>query len=74
MEVLVRLKPGSSKGPLIQIAADRSLEIYVQERAIEGRANDAALQLLADYYKVPKSRIRLISGPKSRFKRFKVNL
>ena len=36
--VVVTVKPGSRKGPLVEAAADGSLAIYVRERAIEGRA------------------------------------
>ena len=37
----VRVKPGSRKGPLVEVADDGALTIYVQERAVDGTANDA---------------------------------
>jgi uncharacterized protein (TIGR00251 family) len=49
-------------------AGDTKLEVKVDERATEGRANKRLLEILAAYYKVPKSRVRLVSGAKSRDK------
>ena len=60
--VTARVKPGSRKGPLVQPALDGSLLVYVREPAIEGRANQAVAELLADYYDVKKGNIRLVSG------------
>ena len=45
---MVTVKPGSRKGPLVETAADGSLTIYVRERAIEGRATDAAARCATD--------------------------
>ena len=70
--ITVRVKPGSKKGPLVQAALDGSLLVYVREPAIEGRANKAVVKLLAEYYDVPKSNVQLVSGLKSRTKRFEI--
>jgi uncharacterized protein YggU (UPF0235/DUF167 family) len=70
--VVVKVKPGSRKGPLIEVDADGQLTIYVQERAVEGRANDAVTRLLAAHFDVPASRVQLVSGVTSREKRFRV--
>lgn len=70
--VVVTVKPGSSKGPLVDVAEDGSLTVYVRERAIEGKATEAVSLLLAAHLGVPKSRVSLISGATSRIKRFRV--
>ena len=72
MDVTVRVKPGSKKGPLVQPAIDGSLLVYVREPAVEGKANKAVEELLADYYNVPKGNVQMISGQKSRLKHFKI--
>ncbi|MGB5110267.1 MAG: DUF167 domain-containing protein, partial [Mycobacterium sp.] len=36
--VVVTVKPGSRKGPLVETSADGRLTIYVRERATEGKA------------------------------------
>ena len=71
--VVVAVKPGSKKGPLVDVAGDGSLTIYVRERAIDGKATDAVTRLLADHLGVPRSAIELVSGASSRVKRFRIN-
>jgi uncharacterized protein YggU (UPF0235/DUF167 family) len=70
--LVVRVKPSSRKGPLVEVAEDGTLTIYVQERAVEGKANDAVTKLLAAHLGVPKSRVELVSGATSRVKRFHI--
>ena len=72
MNVTVRVKPGSKKGPLVQPAIDGSLLVYVREPAVEGSANKAVAELLADYYGVSKRDVQMISGYKSKIKHFKI--
>ncbi len=45
--VVVRVRPGSRKGPLVEVGDDDSLTIYVPERAVDAEANDAVIKLLA---------------------------
>jgi uncharacterized protein (TIGR00251 family) len=70
--VIVKVKPGSRKGPLVEVGGDGELTIYVREPAVEGKANDAVIRLLAQHLGVPRSRIELASGATSRLKRFRV--
>jgi len=74
MIVEVRVKPSSKIGPQVQLGLDRSLLVYVREPAIDGKANQAVIKILADYYKVSKSRVKFISGLTSRQKRFNIDL
>lgn len=71
--VTVRVKPGSSKGPLVETADDGSLTIYVRERAVDGKATEAVARVLAEHLSVPRSTVELISGASSRLKRFRIN-
>lgn len=70
--VTVRVKPGSKKGPAVQLSLDGSLLVYVREPAMEGKANAAVIKLLADYYSVPKTSVQMISGYSSQTKHFKI--
>ena len=70
--VVVTVKPGSRKGPLVEAGADGALTIYVRERAIEGKATEAAARLLAEHLGVPRSRVELVAGATSRVKRFRI--
>ncbi|MEI6254204.1 MAG: DUF167 domain-containing protein [Mycobacteriaceae bacterium] len=71
--LVVAVKPGSKKGPLVDVAGDGSLTIYVRERAVDGKATEAVARLLAAHLSVPRSRVELVSGATSRLKRFRIN-
>ena len=71
--VTVTVKPGSRKGPLIEVADDGALTVYVRERAIEGKATEAVTRLLAEHLGVPRSSLDLVSGATSRIKRFRIS-
>ena len=51
---------------------DGSLTIYTKAPAIEGRANLAAVKLMAKYYGVAPSRVKLVRGAASRNKMFEI--
>ncbi len=70
--VVVTVKPGSRKGPLVEAADDGSLNVYVRERAVEGKATEAVTKVLANHLGVPKSRLELVAGATSRVKRFRI--
>ena len=70
--ISVRVKPGSRKGPLVETGADGELTVYVREPAVEGKANEAVVRLLAKHLGVAPSRLVLVSGATSWVKRFRV--
>lgn len=70
--VAVAVKPGSRKGPLVEVGDDGSLTVYVRERAVDGKATEAVARLLAAHLGVPRSRLELVSGATSRLKRFRI--
>jgi uncharacterized protein (TIGR00251 family) len=71
--VAVRVKPGSRKGPLVEVGADGELTVYVQARAVDGKANEDVVKLLATHFGVSNSRVELVSGATSRVKRFRID-
>jgi len=71
--VVVKVKPGSRKGPLVEVGSDGELTIYVREPAVDGKANNAVIRLLAAHLQLPRSRMELVSGATSRLKRFRVS-
>lgn len=70
--VVVRVKPGSRKGPWIETGTDSDLTVFVRERAVDGKANAAVIELLAAHYEVSRGAVELISGVTSRVKRFRI--
>lgn len=71
MKIAVTVKPGSKKGPLVEEVSD-GLMVYVREPAVDGKATTAAAKLLAEYYGVSKSAVKLLHGASSRHKVFEV--
>ncbi len=74
MRVTVRVKPGSKKGPLVEPSEDGSLTVFLQQRAVDGAANDGLIEVLAKHFGVSKSRIVIEAGFTSRIKRIDVDL
>ncbi|HEX9833103.1 MAG TPA: DUF167 domain-containing protein [Mycobacterium sp.] len=70
--VVVRVKPGSRKGPLVEVGSEGELTIYVRDRPVDGKANEAVIRLLAEHLGVPRGDVQLVSGATSRLKRFRV--
>ncbi len=68
MIITVRVKPGSKKGNLVEQIDEHSFLIYLRARAHDGEANSALIGVLADYFNVPKTSIKIKSGTASRIK------
>ena len=64
----VNVKPGSKKGPLVEPGPNGKLIIYVRERAVDGKANEAVIKLLAAHFDVAKSRVKITRGQASKTK------
>ena len=72
MKVFVFLKPNSRYREEVVAGDDGSLTIYTKAPAIEGRANLAAVKLLAKHYGVAPSRVKLVRGATSSNKVFEI--
>jgi uncharacterized protein YggU (UPF0235/DUF167 family) len=68
LRLVVHVKPGSSKGPLVETSDAGQLTIYVRGKAIDGKANEGVILALSDHFKVAKSRITITRGHTSRIK------
>lgn len=62
------IKANSKKGPLVEKQEDGVLVVFVREPAVEGKANKAVIELIAEYYDVPKSHVQIKSGLTARHK------
>lgn len=71
--VVVKVKPGSRRGPLVETDDDGQLTVYVREPAVDGKANAAVIRVLAGHFGVPRSRVELASGAGARVKRFRID-
>ena len=68
---LVRVQPRASKD---EIAGEMggALKVRLRAPAVEGRANEALVEFLAELLKRPKSAVRILGGERSRMKRLEI--
>lgn len=71
MKVAVIAHPNSKNERIEKDLLD-NLHVFVKAPPLEGKANKAVISALADYFKVSKSSINLISGDKSKYKFFEI--
>lgn len=74
MLIQAKIKPASRSQPRVEKLDDGTYVIVVREPAIEGRANSAAVRLLADYFSIAKSRVSLKRGETAKIKFFEIDL
>jgi uncharacterized protein (TIGR00251 family) len=72
MRYTLFVKPGSKKGPLVEVSEDGTVTVFVRERAIDGAANKAVIELLAKHFGVAKSAVEIESGFTSKHKRVRI--
>ncbi len=75
-ELRVRVKPGSSKGPLVEPAPEGlgvELLVYVRERAVDGKANAAVERVVAEHLGLAPSRVAIVRGHAGRAKTLRVD-
>ncbi len=73
MKISVLLKPNSRHLEEVITNDDGSLTIYTKAPAIEGRANLAAVKLLAKHLGVAPSKVKLLRGTSSKYKIFEID-
>ena len=67
MKISVKVKPNSKEETVVP-AGENQYIIRVKEKALEGRANEAVIRSVSEYFHTSKSRIAVIKGLKSRNK------
>jgi len=67
MQISVRVTSNAREPRLTKIG-ETSFEARVDERAVGGRANKRLLEILSKHFDVPKSRIMIVGGLRSRDK------
>lgn len=73
MKFSILLKPNSRHREEVVVGDDGVLTIYIKAPAIEGRANLAAVKLLAKHFSVAPSKVKLLRGATSKYKVFEVD-
>ncbi len=78
MKLSIKVTPKANKNQVVEDIIDllgqRILKVKVNQPPEDGKANKAVVELLAEYFKVKKNSVRIISGETSRNKIFEINL
>ena len=67
MKISVKAHPKSRKTQVIK-KSDTEYEVWVREAPDKGKANEAVIEALAEYFDAAKSRFKIISGKTSKLK------
>ena len=67
MLIRVYVTPNAKVAGVVKVTEDY-FEVRVDERAVDGRANKRLVEILAEHFKIPKSRVSIVRGAKSRNK------
>ena len=67
MKLFVFVKP-NAKVAKVEKVDETHFTVFVPAPPTEGRANEAMIEALSDYFKMPKSRFSIIVGANSRRK------
>ena len=59
---------------MVESSDDGSLTVFLQQRAVDGAANDGLIEVMAKHFGVSKSRITIEAGFSSRIKPIAVDL
>ena len=73
MRISAHLKPNSRHREEVVLGDDGVLTIYTKAPAIEGRANAAAVKLLATHFGVTKRQVVLLRGATTKQKVFQID-
>ena len=67
MRLAIRVKPGSAR-PSVGGRHGNAIVVAVTERAVDGKATEAALRAMAGAFEVPRRAVTLVTGATSRDK------
>ena len=67
----IHAQPGARRTAVAGLHGE-ALKVRVAAPALEDRANEALLEFLAETFRVPRREVQLVSGARSRQKRFEV--
>lgn len=66
------MQPGASRTEFAGRHGER-IKVRLAARAVDGKANEALIEFLAEHFKVPKRNVRIVAGLKSRQKRVAID-
>lgn len=72
MRIFVKANPGAREEKIAEIDKDHYV-VSVKEPPVKGRANIAIIKVVAEYFKVNCSNVKIVSGHASRSKIIEIN-
>ncbi len=73
MKISIKVKPQAKEDKVKKIGLN-NYTVWVKAKAVEGKANQAVIKVLSEYFHTPKSGILLIKGAKARDKVFMIKI
>ncbi|MBL7684728.1 MAG: DUF167 domain-containing protein [Deltaproteobacteria bacterium] len=71
MKIQIIVKP-NSKRPKVEKLQDGSYQVCVNAPPVEGRANEAVVEILSEFFQVPKSSVSILKGLRGKNKRVEI--
>jgi len=71
--IRVYVTPNAREARVVKVSEDY-FEVRVDERAVGNRANKRLVEILSEHFNIPKSRITILTGIKTRNKTIQVIL
>jgi uncharacterized protein (TIGR00251 family) len=65
MRIKIKLHPSSSQEKIEEIEKDKTYEVWIKEKPIDGKANEELVKILKKYF---KKQVTILSGLTSRNK------
>ncbi len=72
MKISVKIKPGSKKECVERVDGTNFI-IHIKAPPVDGKANDALVRVLSDYFGVHRSQISIIRGAASKYKLIEID-
>lgn len=66
--IAIRVTPRASRNEIVEILSDRTVRIRLTAPPVEGKANEALIDFLAEVLDVPRSNIEIVAGINGRDK------
>ncbi|HSA91359.1 MAG TPA: DUF167 domain-containing protein [Burkholderiales bacterium] len=67
----LHVQPGAARTEFAGKHGER-LKVRLRARAVDGAANEALIEFLADHFGVPRRNVTIVSGTRSRAKRVSI--
>jgi len=69
----IRVLPRSSRNEVVGEMSDGTLKVKLTAPPVDGKANEALIELLADHFDIAKSKIKILKGLTSKNKVIQIN-